>query len=97
MFTHNVLHFTGTFIYPVSALCDIFLQIKLCDKRLLAIKPPNIVSRQTRSLSDYIHLKGTCKCMYMNMYSIGLLQGVIKLVSTYVFLAGLWVCSVLTN
>ena len=34
-----------------------FVQIKLCDKRLLAIKPPD-VSQQMRSLCDYKQWKG---------------------------------------
>ena len=43
------------------------MQIKLCDKRLLAIKPPDFVSRQTRSLCDYKHWKGTC-IIYIEVY-----------------------------
>lgn len=42
------------------------MQIKLCDQRLLSIKPPDIISRQIRSLSDYTHWKGTVlyTCVY---------------------------------
>ena len=37
----------------------VYVQLKQCDRRLLSIHVPDIISRPPKSLTDYSHWKGT--------------------------------------
>jgi hypothetical protein len=51
--------------------------ITLCDQRLKSIRPPDVISRQIRSISEYAHWKGSEFKSWLLYYSMPVLRGIL--------------------